>query len=131
MCRELYPEIKRIMKTSTSGYIKQKAALAAIRVIKNIPDVIEDFLEIIDALIYDQNQSVLMTTATLMVEILAVDDQWVKPFRKYVAVLVRALKTVLMSTFSPDTEIGGVKNPFLQVKILQVHSKLGEKNSED
>lgn len=47
MCRELYPEVKRLMKTGSS-YIKVKACLAAIRTIKNIPDTIEDFIEIID-----------------------------------------------------------------------------------
>jgi AP-1 complex subunit gamma-1 len=65
MCRELYPEVKRL---------KQKAVLAAIRTVKNIPDVIEDFLDIIDQLIYDKSQSVLLATVTLMVEILRVDD---------------------------------------------------------
>jgi AP-1 complex subunit gamma-1 len=58
--------------------------LAAIRTIKNIPDVIEDFLEIIDQLIYDKSQSVLMATVTLMVEILRVDESFIKTFRKYV-----------------------------------------------
>ena len=58
--------------------------LAAIRTIKNIPDVIEDFLEIIDQLIYDKSQSVIMATVTLMVEILRVDDSFIKQFRKYV-----------------------------------------------
>ena len=47
MWRELYPDVKRLMK-SASAYIKQKAILAAIRTLKNIPDTIEDFLEIID-----------------------------------------------------------------------------------
>jgi AP-1 complex subunit gamma-1 len=47
MCRELYPEVKRIMKSGTP-YCKQKAILAAIRIFKNIPDAIEDFLDIID-----------------------------------------------------------------------------------
>ena len=47
MCRELYPDVKRLMKSSSS-YIKQKAILGAIRTLKNIPDIIEDFLEIID-----------------------------------------------------------------------------------
>jgi AP-1 complex subunit gamma-1 len=74
MCRELYPEVKRLMKVATSSYIKQKAVLAAIRTVKNIPDVIEDFLDIIDQLIYDKSQSVLLATVTLMVEILRVDD---------------------------------------------------------
>ncbi len=48
MCRELYPEVKRLMKNASNSYIKQKAVLAAIRTVKNIPDVIEDFLDIID-----------------------------------------------------------------------------------
>lgn len=54
MCRDLWPEVRRLMK-STSPYIKQKAVLAGIRVIKNIPDTIEDFLENIDQLIYDKS----------------------------------------------------------------------------
>jgi AP-1 complex subunit gamma-1 len=129
MCRELYPEVKRLMK-STSSYIKQKAILAAIRTIKNIPDTIEDFLEIIDQIIYDKSQAVIMATVTLMVEILRVDESYAKAFRKYVSTLVRTLKNLLMSGYDPQYEIGGVKDPFLQVKILQLLKKLGEKNSE-
>jgi AP-1 complex subunit gamma-1 len=87
--------------------------LAAIRTIKNIPDVIEDFLEIIDQLIYDKSQSVIMATVTLMVEILRVDDSFIKTFRKYVQPLVRTLKNLLMSGYAPEYEVGGVKDPFL------------------
>jgi AP-1 complex subunit gamma-1 len=112
MCRELYPEVKRLMKSS-SPYIKQKAILAAIRTLKNIPDIIEDFLEIIDQLIYDKSHAVLMATATLMIEILRIDETYVKHFRKYVTALVRTLKNLMMSAYNPDYEIGGVKDPFL------------------
>lgn len=65
-----------------------------------------------------------------MVEILRVDESYVKAFRKYVSALVRTLKNLLMSGYDPQYEIGGVKDPFLQVKILSVLRKLGEKNSE-
>ena len=44
-----------VMKNASNSYIKQKAVLAAIRTVKNIPDVIEDFLDIIDQLIYDKS----------------------------------------------------------------------------
>ena len=112
MCRELYPEVKRLMKTATP-YIKQKAILAAIRTVKNIPDTIEDFLDIIDQLIYDKSQTVILATVTLMCEILRVDETYVKQFRKYVSALVRILKNLLMSGYAPEYEIGGVKDPFL------------------
>ena len=73
MCRELYPEVKRLMR-STKPYIRQRACLAAIRTIKNIPDTIEDFIEIISSdLIKEANQSVLLACITLMNEICKVD----------------------------------------------------------
>lgn len=112
MCRELYPDVKRLMKSS-SAYIKQKAILAAIRTLKNIPDAIEDFLEIIDLLVYEKSHSVIMATMTLMNEILNIDNSYVKHFRKYVTTLVRTLKNVLNSGYNPEYEIGGVKDPFL------------------
>ncbi len=52
MCRELYPAVKKLMKSSSS-YIRQRACLAAVRIIRNIPDTIEDFVEIIADLIKD------------------------------------------------------------------------------
>jgi AP-1 complex subunit gamma-1 len=54
MCRELYSEVKRLMKSSSS-YVRQKAALAAVRIIRNIPDTIDDFSEMIGNVIQDKN----------------------------------------------------------------------------
>ena len=65
-----------------------------------------------------------------MVEILKVDVTYAKPFRKHVPILVKTLKNLLMSGYAPEYEIGGVKDPFLQVKILNLLRKLGEKNSD-
>lgn len=52
MCRELYPSVKKLMQ-SNSPYIRQRACLATVRIIKNIPDTIEDFMDIIGNLIKD------------------------------------------------------------------------------
>ena len=112
MCRELYPEVKRLMKTGSS-YIKTKATLAAVRTIRNFPDAIDDFLEIIDQLIYDKNQTVILACVTLMVEIVRTDGSYAKNFRKYVSTLVRTLKNLLMSGYAPEYEVGGIKDPFL------------------
>ena len=71
-----------------------------------------------------------MATVTLMVEILRIDDHFAKKFRRHVPILVKTLKNLLMSGYAPEFEIGGVKDPFLQVKILNVLRNLGEKNSD-
>ncbi len=62
---------------------------------------------------YDKNQTVLLTTVTLMSEILRIDPSYTKHFRKYVSTLVRGLKNLLMSGYAPEYEIGGVKDPLI------------------
>lgn len=54
-----------------------------------------------------------MATVTLMSEIIKIDDTAVKEFRKYVQVLCKTLKNLIMSGYAPEYEIGGVKDPFL------------------
>lgn len=115
---------------SNSPYIRQRACLAAVRIIKNIPDTIEDFLEIIGDLIRDTSQSVLMAVVTLCNEILKTEPHHVKVFRKHLAALIKTLKSLLMSGYAPEYEIGGVKDPFLQVKILELMGRIGANNSD-
>jgi len=55
---------------------------------------------------------------------------YAKVFKCYVSGLVRVLKSLLMSGYAPEYEIGGVKDPFLQVKILELLAKIGKGNAE-
>ncbi len=129
MCRELYTEVIRLMRSSSS-YIRTRAALAAIRTIKNIPDVIEDFYEAITQCLEDKHQGVLMATVTLCCEICRIDDSHIPWMRKFVQPLCRQLKNLLMSGYAPEYEIGGVKDPFLQVKIIELLGRIGHGSSE-
>ena len=129
MCRELYTEVIRLMRSSSS-YIRTRAGLAAIRTIKNIPDVIEDFQEAITQCIEDKHQSVLLATVTLCCEIIRIDNSHLSWLRRFVQPLCRQLKSLLMSGYAPEYEIGGVKDPFLQVKIIELLGKLGQGHSE-
>jgi len=67
---------------------------------------------------------------TLMYEICRIDEAYCKTFRTYVTGLVKVLKSLLMSGYAPEYEIGGVKDPFLQVKILELLAKIGHGCSE-
>jgi len=72
----------------------------------------------------------VLACVTLMCEICKIEPQYVSNFRTYVKTLVRTLSTLLMSGYAPEYEIQGVKDPFLQVKILELLGRLGANNSE-
>ena len=71
-----------------------------------------------------------MATVTLCNEICRIDDSHLDWMRKFVPTLCRQLKNLLMSGYAPEYEIGGVKDPFLQVKIIELLGRLGKGNSE-
>jgi len=129
MCRELYTEVKKLMK-STSSYIKKKAILAAVRIIKNIPDTIDDFLEVIDVLINEHSHSITLATMTLIQEIIKIEPERASELRKYTKILIKILKNLIHSGYAPEYDIQGIKDPFLQVKIIRVLGFLGEGNAD-
>jgi len=122
-------DVKRCMK-SPSNLVKTKACLAALRIIKQMPEAIDDFLDTLDTLIYEKSNPVQMATVTFMIEICRYDKKYVPNFKKYVSILVRILKNLHMGNSAPDCEVGGVKDPFLQVKILELFGYIGHNNEE-
>ena len=129
MCRELYTEVKKLMR-STSSYIKKKAILAAVRIIRNIPDTIDDFLEVIDVLINEHSHSITLATMTLIEEIIKIEPERVSTFRKYTKIMIKILKNLIHSGYAPEYDIQGIKDPFLQVRIIRVLGFLGEGNAD-
>jgi AP-1 complex subunit gamma-1 len=71
-----------------------------------------------------------MGTVTFMIEICRYDRKYALKFKKYVSNLVRILKNLLIHNNQPEYEMGGVKDPFLQVKILELFGYIGHKNEE-
>ena len=129
MCRELYTEVKKLMRSSSS-YVKKKAILAAVRIIRNIPDTIDDFIEVIDVLINEHSHSITLATVTLIEEIIKIEPERVSDFRKYTKILIKVLKNLIHSGYAPEYDIAGIKDPFLQVRIIRVLGFLGEGNAD-
>jgi len=69
MCRELVSDILKVMANGTS-FVKKKAALSATKIIKKLPDTINDFVEKVDILMEDRHHGVLLSTLGLIEEII-------------------------------------------------------------
>lgn len=124
MCKSVYLEVKKQMNNS-SNLVKTKACLAALRIIKQMPESIDDFLETLDNLIYEKSQPVMMACVTFMIEICRYDLKYSQKLKKYVSNLVRILKNLVQGNSTLDYEVGGVKDPFLQVKIIELFGHIG------
>lgn len=129
MARDLAPDVEKLLE-SANPYIRKKAALCAIRVLKKVPDLIESFGEKAAELIADKNHGVILSGVTLMLHICELDAATLESYRAFVPNLCKVLRSLLQTGFSPEHDVGGITDPFLQVQILRLLRILGKGNAE-
>lgn len=142
MSRDLAPEVDKHLK-SGMPYLRKKANLAMARCLTKCPDMVEDFVDRVVTLLKDRNHGVLITVVQLMTQVLMIDlknaeeegedpfdTECRRAFLRLVPMLVKMLRNLLGSGFSPDYEVGGISDPFLQVQLLTLLRLLGAKNEK-
>eukprot|EP01132_Coremiostelium_polycephalum_P006798 gene6798-8434_t len=129
MARDTAPDVAKILSHS-NPYLRKKAALCANRILRKVPDLIENFIAKIKGLLSERNHGVILTALTLIIEICEIDPNYIQHFKKMVPQLVRILRSLVSSGYLPEHDISGVTDPFLQVKILRLLRILGQNDPE-
>ncbi|KAF3918790.1 hypothetical protein AA313_de0209630 [Arthrobotrys entomopaga] len=128
MARDLFQEIEGLLSTA-NPYIRKKAALCAMRIIRKVPDLQEHFIEKTKLLLQDRNHGVLLCGLTLIVDLCVHDPDLIEQFKTYTPVLVKQLKALTTAGYAPEHDVTGITDPFLQVKILQLLGVMGKGDS--
>lgn len=124
MCRDLAPEIERLLRASNS-YVKKKAALCAVHIVRKVPDLGELFASAARSLLTEKNHGVLHGAVVLITELCGHNPEALQRFRKAVPDLIQIMKSLVVSGYSPEHDVAGVSDPFLQVRILRLLRILG------
>eukprot|EP00930_Biecheleria_cincta_P001624 TRINITY_DN102759_c0_g1_i1.p1 TRINITY_DN102759_c0_g1~~TRINITY_DN102759_c0_g1_i1.p1 ORF type:complete len:828 (+),score=186.94 TRINITY_DN102759_c0_g1_i1:77-2560(+) len=129
MCRALAREVEQMM-ASSNPYIRKKAALCAMRIVRKVDEIEDKFNSKIGNLLEDRNHGVLLAGCSLLTALLEKSPDYIRDFRKYIPALVRALRNMVTSgyTNAAEYDIAGITDPFLQAKILRLLRILGERS---
>ncbi len=132
MARDLSPEVDRLL-SSGNPYLRKKAALCARRMIHRCPDLMEPFAERAIQQLNERNHAVVLTGVTLMIDIVTreglktpTERVFRAVFAQCVPLLCRVLKVLISGGFAAEYDVGGVSDPYLQVKILHLLRLLSE-----
>jgi AP-1 complex subunit gamma-1 len=128
MARDLARDVDKHLK-STNPYLRKKAALCTIRLLKRVPDLIDTFLPHIVVLLTDKNHNVLLAAVTLVTAVVQIEPGYTEKFGRLVPALIKILRKLLMAGYAPEYDIGGVTDPFLQARILHLLRILGRGNA--
>ena len=129
MARDLASDVEKLLRSNNS-YLRKKAALAVIRLLKKEPDLIEHMSGRIAPLVKDKAHGVLISGIQLMTDVLDLIPSEREEYNRMVPTLVKTLRNIISSGFSPEHDVSGITDPFLQVKLLRILRMLGKHNDE-
>ncbi|RMX50218.1 hypothetical protein pdam_00004802 [Pocillopora damicornis] len=125
MSRDLAGEVEKLLK-STNSYLRKKAALCAVRIVRKVPELMEVFVPTTRSLLNERNHGVAVCGIALVTEMCRVNPETLSHFRRHVPILVKTLKNLVMSGYSPEHDVSGISDPFMQVKLLRLLRMLGK-----
>ncbi|XP_025247129.1 AP-1 complex subunit gamma-like 2 isoform X1 [Theropithecus gelada] len=129
MCRDLAPEVEKLL-LQPSPYVRKKAILTAVHMIRKVPELSSVFLPPCVHLLHERHHGILLGTITLITELCERSPAALRHFRKVVPQLVQILRTLVTTGYSTEHSISGVSDPFLQVQILRLLRILGRNHEE-
>ena len=89
---------------SSNLYLRKKAALCAIRVLRKCPDLMENFVPRIRSLLSEKNHGVLITGVSLMTELCEAEPQNVEFFRRVRITTFNLINSLVGPNISSDFE---------------------------
>jgi hypothetical protein len=100
--------------------------------VRKVPELMEMYIPVSRSLLSEKNHGVLITGIVLITEMSERSPDTLAHFKKLVPQLVRILKNLIMSGYSPEHDVNGISDPFLQVGTglqtrLKINSAVAEK----
>ncbi|PVU91049.1 hypothetical protein BB559_004332 [Furculomyces boomerangus] len=121
--QDLVEDVLKLIGSSRS-FIRKKAVLAALRIIRRVPETIESFIKKARSLLGDKNHGVQLGAVALLTDMCVSNTEAMEQIQKMVPIIVRQLRG-LLTTSSHDHEVGGINDPFLQIGFLRLLRLLG------
>lgn len=120
LCRSLAGDVGKVLEID-DPFLRKRAAMAAIRIIKKIPDFSETFEPSVSILISDPAHSVKLAGVGLLIAILKSQPNLISVEKRssYASTFSSCLRAL-----STSRSVSEVSDPFLQVRILEALSLL-------
>jgi AP-1 complex subunit gamma-1 len=125
MCQSLAREVKGLIISDRSAYVRKKATLCAMRISEKIDDMghVEMYSDRLGALLDDRDHGIRLAGCCLLKGMIKREPSRMTEFRGHVPALLRSLRSLVASgnMASPaEYDVSGITDPFLQANILRL-----------
>lgn len=125
LCRSLAGDVQKVFEID-DPFLRKRAAMAVIRIIKKLPEFVETFQPMVHHLLNDTSHSVVLSGISMVIQMLKAAPQLSASWARFTPAFVKILRSLISSSRSSD----GASDPFLQVKVLEILALLKSPSDE-
>ncbi|ANM58063.1 apoptosis inhibitory protein [Arabidopsis thaliana] len=130
MAPDLAPEVERLVQFRDPN-IRKKAALCSTRIVRKVPDLVENFVNADASLLKEKHHGVLIRGVQLCYELCTINDEALEYFRtKCTEGLIKFLRDITNCAYQPEYDVAGITDPFLQRRLLRFLRVLGQGDAD-
>jgi hypothetical protein len=118
------------LTASADPTVQKCAAMAAVKILRKCPDLVEDMKTIAAVLFNHTRHSVVAAGILIALEVLKIDPVSNEEWQPFALPFTRVLRTLFETRASAEFQFGVVSDPFLQIRILQLLSGLKVQSDE-
>lgn len=115
LCRSLAADVQKVLAID-DPFLRKRAAMAVIRIIKKLPEFTETFQTHVHLLLNDSQHSVVLSGIGMVITMLKAQPELANTWSKFTPAFVKILRSLIASSRSSDE----ASDPFLQVKVLEI-----------
>ena len=129
ICQSIVAEVMKLVETANSAVMK-RAAMAAVRIVRHIPETAESFKPSVQKLLKFGSHSVVIAAINLIEEMIASQPAIRNSYHRYQSAFVKILRQLIQTKASREFNFQNMNDPFLQVRIIRVLALI-KKSTED
>lgn len=129
MCQSLASEVQRLAESQMSCVMK-RAAMAALRIVKHVPELVETFKPTIQKLLKHGSHSVVASAIHLMEQMIIAQPELRKTYSRYQSAFTKILKQLSQTKASREFLFSVFNDPFLQTRIMKILAQIQKPTDE-
>ena len=130
LLKNLSSQVTKFLNSSVV-YIKKKAIICTIKIIKYSPELFNDISSNIFSLLSDPNQSIQLSAINFLLSISYEQVDLTTNMQTLIPLILNNLQMLTHSTQLQSYDVNGISNPYLQVTLLRLLGVLGKNFEEE
>lgn len=129
MCQTVVNDVAKLTNSPHPGILK-RAGMAAVQIVRTVPELANNFIKPMTALLSNTKHAVVNSGIILAAEMMKADPNLIQQWKHFSKPFTKLLRALSLSKPSAEFRLSIFNDPFLQIQTMRLLSLLGQSSDD-